>query len=325
MRADMRIQFGRSLEGFTLIELVVSLGLTVLIASAVAAASGPLLDSWSRMADSAVLEARARSIFNRLADDLDSLIDPEADGTWFAVSVQMGEGNSGLWVESPREKPAETSFVPNAESTDDLRFGQSGAWLRFFCRAESGNLGPVAVAYRMVRRAGTRSPVAGYRLFRSVVRSGNANGRLGVLECGYDLSADSYEQVSAGNDGSVPGDPVSLRIPDVMAGAIAEGVIEFGVRILARDDHQGLRVVFPVDGNEREFHATGGEGAGFDRVELFVRLLTDEGIRQIARLENEGSITRPIEYDDDGAQWWGAALRYSRVFRRSIAISARTP
>lgn len=164
--------------------------------------------------------------------------------------------------------------------------------------------------------------------------------------------------VAARNDAF--GDCGSIRKPDRDA-VIANNVIDFGVRFWRRvppgptdpDDKQStLQLIFPSSGiapfvpsennlgfavtalTPNQVHALSpggvpysGLGAtnlstGFpDFVDIFVRVLTDEGARLIEAYE-QGNLVAPPG-SDSRAHWWKIAEEHSEVFTERIPIVAR--
>jgi hypothetical protein len=126
---------------------------------------------------------------------------------------------------------------------------------------------------------------------------------------------------------------------------LANNVIDFGVRIYTRDSAGVLSTVpafpkaisgtvyttgfaattsttvFPAGGAvaATDIAYSGNPGVGFPAVvEVFLRVLTDEGVNQIALFENppSGYVTPA------GTTWWDIALKHSKVFTRRIELNA---
>jgi hypothetical protein len=219
----------------------------------------------------------------------------------------------------------------------DARYGQAGGWLRLFTTHQDSNTAvetlsaPTAVGYQIVRRNVTGDPISNnpstnpaeirYQFFRSVVRTtavGTDSQQKGSFEVGYDLAAVEYN-TSFGTQ-SAPG---SITKP-YSAGLLANNVIDFGVRFYVVDAGN-LRLVYPADGSGRlashladpDHFATssvvGDPGRFPDVVEVMVRILTDEGARQIQNLEAGRT----------NGDWWAIADANSRVFTRRIQTLAR--
>ena len=164
----------------------------------------------------------------------------------------------------------------------------------------------------------------------------------------------------AANQNDAFGDPGSIRKPDRNA-VIANNVIDFGVRFWRRvpprptdpeTDPSTLQLLFPSSGvapfvpsennlgfavtalTPNQVHALSpggvpysGLGAtnlstGFpDFVDIFVRVLTDEGARLIEAYE-QGNLEAPPG-SDSRAHWWKIAEEHSEVFTERIPIVAR--
>lgn len=159
------------------------------------------------------------------------------------------------------------------------------------------------------------------------------------------------------------GDPGSIRLPNRSA-LLATNVIDFGVRFwrsvppaatTPETDPSTLRLLFPADANgkpnegNRGFAVTaltpaelaqlnGGAGVpyqgpqpfdfttGFpDFVDVFVRVLTDEGARLIEAYER-GLAAPPPEAStaaEKDAHWWKIAEEHSEVYTERIPLNAR--
>jgi hypothetical protein len=133
------------------------------------------------------------------------------------------------------------------------------------------------------------------------------------LAAGYDLSGPSYAM------GSTAGG--ALAVPGIRQ-VLADNVVDFGVRCHASatdpgTGRAGLQQVFPAHGADLEYPA-GARGSGEgprafpEVVDVMIRVLTDEGARQIAALE-AGQLK---------GDWWTIALAHSRVFTRRVLVRA---
>jgi len=305
---------GRGRAGFTIVELLVASAITLLIAGLIVGLIANSLGSWGRLQGTLTAEAQAHAVLDRLAQELQGAIYRDDGGVWLAATVQAGEGASGVWVEG--SKPAAASLDPAA-----VRFGVAGVWLRFIATAPGADYRqgdpavPVAVAYQIIRRTPTPSGEScHYLLYRSAVTPS------GTFAAGYDLSAPVYAVHSS--EGGTAG---SLASPGVQQ-VIADNVIDFGVRLYsyAPDPATGepkLVQIFPVDAADLEHQSRLPPTAGELRnrfpavADLMLRVLTEEGARQIAALES-GQIA---------GEWWAIASAHSRVFIRRVAINAGPP
>ena len=238
---------------------------------------------------------------------------------------------------------------PTSGRLEDARFGMAGVWLRFITTVPDDNrdLGstsaPRVVAYQLVRHALTSGPgsTVRYSLFRAEVRP---SGDRSAFTTGYDLFGDAYNKPAVG--GTNLADPGTVRRPrrDQL---LANNVIDFGVRIWTRDAGGAPAIAFPRSPTNLGFAATARDGTasldaawganpalppaaasvhfypvgemtyGFpDGVEVFVRILTEEGARQIEAFESGRSSAQT---------WWEIALAHSLVQSRWIPIGSSAP
>ncbi len=343
----------RSKNGFTMIELMVASGITIFLVGLLVGMISAVTSGWQRVQGSLSTEAQARLILDQMAADLEGGVFKPDGSVWLAFSVvTAAPANTYLddhgWQYTVRSAlPSHTVSIKPASSDpdtltldvpdiSDARYGQAGGWLRFFTTYQDSNLAidtlsaPTAVGYQIVRRnvsggissnPSTNPAEIRYQFFRSVVRTtavGSAPQQKGSFEVGFDLTAAEYN-ASVGSQ-SAPG---SITKP-YSAGLLANNVIDFGVRFYVVDAGN-LRLVFPADGSGRlashsvdpdHFASTalaGDPGRFPDVVEVMVRILTDDGARQIQNLE-AGRTT---------GDWWAIAEANSRVFTRRIQTLAR--
>ena len=326
-------------RAFTLIEVLVAAGITVLIAGWVVLILSNVLFSWSRISGKVEAERQARLVLDQLALDLQSALFRDDGAVWLAATILDQPGNSGLWEMAARQKPAGRaghSLDPAAAGFAEARFGQAGVWLRFFTDTRGSNdlanfpttaSAPAAIAYQLIRHRAADNPASTdfrYLLYRSQVRPGESAARPGTLESGFDLdpalAESDYTRIVPGvNDGTQPDDPVSIRCPNNAGNVIGENVIDFGVRFYARDATGELTTVFP----ESEDQSENLERTRFPAaIDVLVRVLTEQGARQIVLLEAEPNRLgpRPVRYRNDAEWWWGIAEANSEVFVRRIVL-----
>ena len=344
-------------HAFTLLELLVALGLTAVIVGFALTVSDRMLVAWSRQNSLLAGRATARVIFGQLARDLESSLSAEDGRVWLAATVLDDSGNSGMWESAPREKPRGAgagSLRLDAPSVREDRFGQAGVWLRFFTaggriqsamteEAEEAFAEPAAVAYQLVRRRLDETAANGtgrYLLYRTEVRSAASAGRPGTLEAGFDLDLDldpnngssAYAQAGEGNDGMQLGDPFAITRPGNRDHVLAEDVVDFGLRLYRRTEKGELAVMFPISGHDTVHLATkasslrGSSEAMFPvAVEMMLRILSDEGVRQLAAMESDAGakIPRPARFGNDADWWWSVVTANSEVFTRWINLPGR--
>jgi len=311
--------FARSgYRGFTLLELLVATALTVLITVTAAGVIASAFTQWNRTQGLLTTNAQAREVLDRLEQDLQGALYRDDGQAWLLATIQGETSASGVWVNGT--KPIAASLHPAAERLADSRFGVAGTWLRFFTTAQSAQLAtpapgvPVAVSYQIVRRAPTpSSPRCDYLFYRAEVPPAES------FESGYDLTSGAY---TTGSDAT--GAAGNVTRP-AFGQLLATNVIDFGVRFYAclPDGSSGERVlepIFPRPAAELEFSAQSSATVDSAHcfpavVDVFLRVLTEKGARQIAALET-GRIS---------GDWWGMAETNSRVFLRRIKLKVAPP
>jgi len=375
-------------SAFTLIELMVAIGVTALLVSLMLTITINVMGGWNKSSGSLTSGNQARVVLDMISRDLQAAIIKKDGNVWFAATLQGTQmasgGDTGMvkadntadasWpTATGASKPSlsgmatsetdiDNSFYVPADSPPTLeyyRFKQAGTWLRFFTSATDTNIedttpkptfanplatvvtdtrisAPRAVAYQIVRAPVVyNSSEYRYQLFRSEVSSENS------FAAGYDLFADAYNSTALiteiADDWTTIRAAGLIRRPETAAFdrrlVLANNVIDFGIRVFTRDNAGLLNTTpsFPF-GNLKGFAATTFATAvpttkplsdpalasveiikGFPAVvEVFIRVLTDEGVLQIDNLEN-GGIT---------GTWWDIALKNSKVFTRRIEIPA---
>ena len=372
--ATIRPAFVRpSRGGFTIIELLVAAAITAVLAGIVIAMVGNVSISLARTSGRLNASAQARLALDQLALDLQSALFRDDGNVWFAANILDTTGNAtGLWTAAQtvaNAKPAGAAGSFDFAATRaglavtgqfaDTRYGLAGVWLRFFTTSRGSNSAttpptisaPVAVGYQIIRRRPSANPQnasTAYLLHRAEARPAASNGRPGVLESGYDITAAAYTTSTAGtNNGSITGDPRSIQVPGSatnLDAVMADNVIDFGVRCYVRDATfpGGLRLIFPANaGGQPVGNAAtrlrgtlpssapvtaGNFNLHFpDVVDVLIRVLTDEGAQLIANMEKAPPVpaTRPPQYATNAAWWWAVADAYSQVFTRRIVLHAK--
>jgi prepilin-type N-terminal cleavage/methylation domain-containing protein len=362
-------------RAFTLIELLVALSVTALMVALMLTIVTNVLSGWNRSTGTLTAGNQARLLLDQIATDLQGAIVKRDGNGWLVATIQQDQssasGDTGLSsaeVFFPRWNPVAplackpmgaTSFDPAATRAsatpslnidaaergklEQVRFGQTGVWLRFFSTPPDKNAviadytAPQAISYQMTRahaggqNAG-RTTAISYYLFRSVVTAQN------TFAAGYDLAASTLYNAPAGTDG-VAG---TVRQPNA-AHLIANDVIDFGVRIFERDATGALYEAFPVRRTTAGIVVTAPASAPFSYVatsnatpsylekggtlaktvggipvvvEVMVRILTPEGVKKIqAYEENPASFGGASD-----AKWWELAEANSKVYVRRIEL-----
>lgn len=321
---------------FTLLELLVAVAITLVIAGLMLAVTTQVLNLWRRTQGAQLQAATARQVFELLERDLASALHRRDASCWLAVDVldtPAALANHG-WLATGAMKPAEGGSLrplpePDANGLSqlrDARFGFSGAWLRFVTtNVESGGSLPAVVAYQVVRRPVTGDPVAAnpapvrYSLYRSVVSQADTFAQ------GYDVIATAY-----GSTNNTPSSALStaFRLPRNVtnpshANLLATNVVDFGCWLYRRDAADGLVRIYPGAANDVAHHAIGQSGADDSRfpevVDVLVRVLSEEGATLIEAMES-GRVERPAQHATDADWWWAVVEANSTVFIRRIEI-----
>ncbi len=315
MRATRAPKSGDALPaGFTLLELLVAVAISVVIMAALAFMLARIMTGWERTQGRLAAEAEALHVLELLTLDLQGARGPDGPGIWLAATVQGGGGASGAWVGGAKQE--ESSVRLDAEPFRTARFGRAGMWLRCITTRRGGDArsaeptAPAAVAYQLIRRAPTAGSTQGrYLLYRSEATAS------ATFAGGYDLSAAAYTtaSVAAGSAGSLVSPPLRALL--------AEEVVDFGVRF-SRDaqfpgaDGTSLIRLFPKAGGTLEYAVGGDEGVTAGHAprlfvaDVLLRILSPEGARRIAALES-GQLT---------GDWWQIAESESYVFTRRILL-----
>jgi len=159
-------------RGFTLIEVLVASGITVLLVGFMVAIVSNVTGFWSRTSGRLSAESQARYALDQLTLDLQSAIYRDDGATWLAASVPVNTATSGsVWVTTGAVignlKPATATGTTNptltygAANIANATFGPAGTWLRFFTTKRGANTAtdvttlsaPVAVGWQLIRRA----------------------------------------------------------------------------------------------------------------------------------------------------------------------------
>ena len=329
----------RPSSGFTLVELLVAAAITAALAGALVATVVQVLGLWSRSGSTVTTAGEATRILDQISRDLEAMVGRPDAGAWLAVTVQRdqaGAGDSGMtdadWTGPAKPTgPASLRLDPDDGSLEHQRFGQAGVWLRFFTTEPDANDSatnrslPRAVSYQIVRRR-TGSGHA-YQLYRSQVRPGGTNS---TFSSGYDLFASAYTTANGSEQ-----HPGNIRRPNTRF-LLGNHVIDLGLRVFVRAGDGSMAPAFPLGpAAEQSFVATTGTSpvpgyAGRPvtrgwpvRLDVLVRILTEEGAQAIANLET-GRI--PVPPGQTWAEhWWRLAEAHSRVHVRTVVPRALPP
>jgi len=326
-----------SIRGFTLLELLVAVTITLVIAGLMLAVTTNVLDLWRRSQASHAQATAARQVFDLLEQDLQSAVRRRDANRWLAADILDSPGslsNHG-WLLGPGVmKPANggSLFPLPAPGTSgerllqDARFGLSGSWLRFVTtNVESGGSLPTVVAYQVTRRPVTGDPLATnpaavrYSLYRSAISSHD------TFAAGYDVTSSGY--ASTTNNPAGASSTAYRAARNVMnpshANLLAPNVVDFGCWLYVRNPDHTLRRIYPAGPGDTSHQAIGNSTANDTRspevADLMLRILTEEGATLLEAIET-GRVPRPPAYGTDAEWWWGVVGANSRVFTRRIAI-----
>lgn len=274
----------RKHSGFTIVELLVATGITVVMAGIMITVTTGMLSAWNRSRSGMVLRNQVKFVQDQLTADLEGALFRSDGNAWMVATVQPDQnfnsaggalrgdvgGTSLPFWSATRLKPgwldaggddSSLNLDPDSSRFEDFRFGMAGVWLRFFTippdnysasgsDVDVSDLSAVrAVAYQIVRARLTessRSPVR-YCLLRSEVRPFD-NGSPSTFSTGYDLGAAAYNNGSTTTDEAHPG---RIRRP-YRSQILAENVIDFGIRFFGKST-DGTTWSFPSANNHLSF------------------------------------------------------------------------
>lgn len=323
----------KSNRGVTLIELLVAMTITLVLAGLLLSVTGGTLKLWKGAQDAFTIDTEAKLVLDTLERDLHAALFRANGATWLAVDVistpalLSNHGWRTMGIIKPFTTESFNVLPPNVAGVPptiaDARFGLSGAWLRFLTTnveskgsSNPGGSQPAAVSYQIARRPLSGSIAAGnlatvrYTLFRSAVANDTtlANG-LDVLASGYGSSTSGYPAARAAR---------SLTNPNT-ADAIASNVIDIGVWLYVRNGADELVRIFPTTSADM-VHAAATPADFPHVVDVMLRVLTEEGARAIEAMESgAGLVVRPGGLTDE-EWWWSVAEANSRVHVRRIQL-----
>jgi prepilin-type N-terminal cleavage/methylation domain-containing protein len=257
----------RSRNGFTIIELLVAIGVTAILVTLMLTITLNVLAAWNRSSGKLTTNATARLVLDQLSQDISSLIVKRDGNVWLAATVQRnptGAGDAATtdadW--STSQKPVGTaaagSLDVDQQLISDMRFGKAGVWLRYFVAQPDSNDGtpqnasaPRACAFQIIRRnLGTAaSPQYSYQLFRSDVipysNSSPTAQQRSTFGMGFDLFTTALNGYNHTTTGTI-NHASNIRNPNVTQ-LIGNDVVDFGVRFYERTVAGNLVEVFPVN------------------------------------------------------------------------------
>ena len=324
----------RATRGFTLLELLAASAIAVVLVGLILTVMSTALGLWRRGQGDVAVAADAGTVLAMLERDLESAGPAHGGEAWLAVDLAPGTGELGNrgWVRGARMKPGgETSLRPlpparpgTGADLTDARFGLSGARLRLLTVTAESSAEPAlprVVAWQIARRPVTGpvtpanpAPVR-YVLFRSAI------GAEETFLRGADVTAPAWASSAEA--------PAGTRAPSTIANpavsdAVITNVIDFGVWLHRRAQTGKLERIFPTDAHDVA-HAAAAEAGGWpDTVDVLLRVLSEEGARQLELIET-GRLARPPAYAADDAWWWAVAEENSRVMVRRVELKGARP
>lgn len=298
------VNTARRQNGFTLLELLTAVAITLVLAAVMLSIVTAVLEGWRRAQDRFTTDSEATLVFDYLERDLGSALFRSDGQTWMALDLSDDTLAAHGWVVAAQMKPAAVDTVPIVAGRPELmqaRFGRSGIWLRLFTSdapSMSDRTLPVAVGYQIVRRqlssANQDAATARYGLYRRVVGSEE------VFSVGYDVHRHAAALTPA-------------RTEDLLA----TNVIDFGVWLHRRELDGRLTRLFPATASDRGF-AIDSMADQPDIADIVLRILTEEGATRISALEQGREIV-PAGVDPD-TWWWQTAERSSHVYVHRIEL-----
>lgn len=235
-------------RGFTLIEILVAMAVTAILATSMIYILSSTMNVWARTTGVLSADGQARTALESIAQDFESALVRD-NGIWLAVNAS---GAAPLAVSSSDKAPL----------MDEYSFGSNGAWVRFFTRINGSGGGglsaPRAVSYKIYKRNGA------YGLYRSELDSES------TFNFGYDVTVSNYENLEMFTD---------PKAEDL----IANNVIDFGVRILsgiasAKGSNARMSdILFPNTNNQVHFLAPINGRPVY--IDLYIKVLSDEGMK----------------------------------------------
>ena len=337
IRREQARSHKRGGAAFTLLELLVAVTITLVIAGLMLAITTNVMTLWRRQQAAHSQAVTAKLVLDQLEQDLQTAVHRRDATRWLAADIL--DSGSALanhgWLAGPGlMKPADGGSLrplpePDANGArriENARFGLSGVWLRLVAtNVESGGSLPTVVAWQMVRRPVTGNPLASnpapvrYSLYRSAIGSDD------TLAIGYDVTDSRY--------GSTSNNPTSAastayRQPRNVANPghanlIASNVVDFGCWLYRRDESGGLVCIYPGAAGDMSHHAIGQSVTDDTRfptvADVMIRILSEEGASLLEAMER-GQVTRPTDHATDAAWWWAVVEAHSAVFTRRIEI-----
>ena len=283
-----RIKLRNSHSGFTILELLVAVSVTALLAAMLLNITSQVVSTQTKASGDLETNQIAQFILDRIQEDLQCAISRNDGNVWMAAKILTDELTSSSWVSSKSvAKPKEESkrvFIDDwpdevwlsdqkgkeakelAEANQqgpliESRYGIGGTWLRFFSQAPEldsniQNKGEVrAIAYQIVRYGLTGADTSRprYQLFRSDVSAEN------TFAAGFNLHPvdGNYNVNKASNlrGANIIKNPISQETlgESPTSFSLASNIVDFGLRAYIYQKNslgkRYLKQLFPMTEN----------------------------------------------------------------------------
>ncbi|HVU16561.1 MAG TPA: prepilin-type N-terminal cleavage/methylation domain-containing protein [Candidatus Didemnitutus sp.] len=304
---------GRGSSGFTITELLVAMGITLILAALVLAVVVRTGDVARRVSDSLTLSSRTQQVCDRIESDCQCVLRRRDANTW--LTAQTRDNSTDLrdrfgWsLDVPTGgtiKPAGPISLDALAEADtrggrpgEARFGMGGCRL---CLVALGSDARPHLITCQIQRRKISDAASGYFLMRSDT------------------------PLSLNRPPAIDDDSVEASEAPGRADILAEGVVDFGVWLGRRDtsSRDGVRCVYPRSATDTDsFSCNGAPGSDYagrnpDCVDIIVRFLTSEGIQKLSAFE-AGQGRRQAGSDTD---WWNLVRAHSTVVVRRIEFKS---
>lgn len=308
-------------RGFTIIELLVAITVTLIISGVMIAFTSNLLSVYNRSSGRVTAMTQASLFLDQITADLESIVLENNADPMLSIEIFPNAPPGRGWA-VPQKPVAGSLFVPDPAELpriDRHRFGQGGAEIRFFTAApdvlEGGGTGTVrAVGYSMSYRGilGPGTTPVQYMLFRAEVPAPV------TFENGYNLASYTGPTLDAPGGGTVDN---PLIVPD-LDDILVPNVVDLGFRVWARDGDGNQTLLFPEDSSDLQYAlavSTVPPNQYPLAIEVMVRVLTSEGERLLRAIEDP-----TIPETATAEEWWAIVEEHSRVFSRLVRLPGRS-